>query len=315
MSLGKDSTTTRGVQQVPEAVTISRRSLLRTGGGYLALQAVAPRLNLLAASPARSQSSASVAKTAAPVCLASSRTSYPPLLDRFIAKLDPATDVFPIEVYVVEIEKLLAGWSAEFRGTVHSLDAMRTSLSGHVRASSLRPSKTMALRTAKPLQVERRFFATEIEGREKFLESYAEYLSPFASVETAEYEIYGLRVVSGSPLVVDTEIHYDLVGTCVDKTREQRVGTSSIGWARDQSGAWTVQHWTANTETRSRLTGKGFTGITQHCLAADTPAMAQLNPGIEFSDIGITGIFPFPMGVLSEGGSALNRPAVAPQGR
>lgn len=279
MSEGEDSRSTWGAQKDAELVTISRRTLLRNGVGYLALQAVAPRVSLLVASPTMAQSPA--AKGATPTCLASSRTSYPPLLDRFIAKLDPATDVFPTEVYVVEIEKVLAGWSAELRGTAIGRDAMRASLSERLRASSMHPSKTTALRTAKPLRVERRYFATEVDGREKFLESWADYLSDFASVETAEYEVYGVRVVSESPLVVDTEIHYDIVGTGVDKTREQRVGTSSMVWMRDQSGLWTVQRWTANTETRSRLTGKGFTEITRRCLTAGTAAMAQLNPGID----------------------------------
>ncbi len=61
----------------------SRRSLLRAAGGYVALQAVQPRLSWAVASAATSQSSA--APTPSTACLASARTSYPPLLARFIA--------------------------------------------------------------------------------------------------------------------------------------------------------------------------------------------------------------------------------------
>jgi hypothetical protein len=131
----------------------SRRTLLLTGGSYLALQAVKPRASWLLASPTVFPSSD--AEPAGPMCFASSRTAYPPLLERFISKLDPAADVFPTEVYVAEIEKILEGWSAALCRSVHDHEVFRASLSEGIVASSLRPFEAITLRATKPLHIER----------------------------------------------------------------------------------------------------------------------------------------------------------------
>jgi len=258
----------------------SRRTLLLSGGSYLALQAAKPRVSWLLASTTTSP--LSVSEPALPVCLASSRTSYPPLLEKFIAKLDPATDVFPTEVYAAEIEKLLADWSAALCRSVHDLDSIRRSLSESITASSLQPSETITLRATVPLHIERRSFrGKETTNRESFLNGWEAYIASFASLQVVELEIYAVRIVSESPLRVDTDLHCDLVGTGKDGTREQRVGSWAISWKRNDAEHWIAERWTANTEVRSRLTGPGFTEITAQCLTAGTPGMAQLLPGID----------------------------------
>ncbi len=258
----------------------SRRTFLLSGGSYLSLQAAKPRTSWLLASPTVFPSS--VAEPAVPVCLASSRTAYPPLLERFIAKLDPVTDVFPTEVYVAQIEKLLEGWSAALCRSVHDPDSIRDGLSERITASSWQPSETITLRATKPLHIERRSFrGKETTSRESFISGWAAYLASFVSLQLVELEIYAIRIVSESPLHVDTELHSDLLGMGKDGAKEQRVGSWTISWKRGESGQWIAERWTANTETRSRLSGPGFTEITAQCLTAGTPGMAQLLPGID----------------------------------
>lgn len=256
--------------------TFSRRTFLTASGCYLLLQAARQRTNLLFAS------SPSAESNALPRCFESSRTAYPPLLERFIEKLDPAADIFPTEVYVAELEKQLAGWSAALCHSVHDTKVISGDLSGNLVASSLRPSETITLRASLPLHIERRsFHGAETTVREDFLSSWAMYVAPYAALHLAEFEIYAIRITSQLPLRVETEIHCDLVGTGTDGTKEQRVGSWSISWQRDDSGRWIGERWLANTEVRSRLTGSGFTEITAQCLEAGTPAMAQLLPGID----------------------------------
>jgi tetratricopeptide (TPR) repeat protein len=278
--MAADSTLSSNAKEHRSALMFSRRSLLLTGGSYLALQAAKPRVSWLLASPTVFPSSG--AEPAVPMCFVSSRTAYPPLLERFIAKLDPAADIFPTEVYVAEIEKILQGWSAALCSSAHDLEVFRASLSESIVASSLQPSETIALRASKPLHIERRSFRdTETTSRESFLSNWAAYLDSFAKLELVELEIYGIHIASESPLRVDTELHCDMVGMGRDGTREQRVGSWAISWTRDDTGLWVANKWTANTEVRSRLTGPGFTEITAQCLAADSPGMAQLLPGID----------------------------------
>ena len=147
------------------------------------------------------------------MCFASSRTAYPPLLERFISKLDPASDIFPTEVYVAEIEKILEGWSSALCQSVHDHEVFRASLSESIVASSLRPSETITLRATKPLHIERRSFRdAETTSRESFLSNWAAYLASFAKLQLVELEIYGIHIVSKSPLRVDTELHCDILG-------------------------------------------------------------------------------------------------------
>jgi hypothetical protein len=175
----------------------SRRTLLTTGGCYLALKAVEPQLNWLFASSTPS-------RLVAPSCFASSRTAYPPLLERFIDKLDPAADVFPAEVYVVELESILAVWSVALCKTVHDAKAISDNLSEDLVASSFHPSETLALRVTMPLRTERRLFLSgETTRRERFLNSWTEYVAQYAALQLVEFEIYSIHIVDESPLRVE----------------------------------------------------------------------------------------------------------------
>jgi tetratricopeptide (TPR) repeat protein len=222
------------------------------------------------------------------LCLATSPTLYPPLLEKFISKLDPAADDFVCEQYAAGIQPVLDLWSSSVCNSARNADAVLLHLSESLRACSLVPSKTIPLRTAPPLETERRTFGNlENIGREKFIVEWTAYLAAFASIETFDLQIYGIRVTSDLPLSVDTDIRFNLVGIAHNGSREQRVGAWHLSWSkadrtRDQQQHWAVSKWTADSEVRSRLTGPGFTEITGRCLAADTAGMKQLLPGIDY---------------------------------
>ena len=104
------------------------------------------------------------------LCLATSPTLYPPLLEKFISKLDPAADDFVCEQYAAGIQPVLDLWSSSVRNSARNADAVLLHLSESLRACSLVPSKTIPLRTAPPLETERRTFGNlENIGREKFI--------------------------------------------------------------------------------------------------------------------------------------------------
>lgn len=222
------------------------------------------------------------------LCLATSPTLYPPLLERFISKLDPAADDFVCEQYAAGIQTMLDSWSSAVCNSAKNADAIRSYLAESLRACSLVPSKTIPLRTAPPLETERRTFGAEENiGREKFIAGWTAYLAAFASIETFELQIYGIRATGGQPLGVDTDIRFNLVGTAHNGSREQRVGSWGLSWlkadrAQGNQQQWIVRQWSADPEVRSRLTGPGFTEITGHCLAADAAGMNQLLPGIDY---------------------------------
>jgi tetratricopeptide (TPR) repeat protein/peroxiredoxin len=255
---------------------LTRRGFLRNSGVVLALHAALPRgISWLRADALRFAD-------AAPGCLSLLRTGYPPQLQDIIAKLDPAADAFPSEVYAVEIEKILQTWSAALCQRPHSIGPMGDALSDPLAASSLEPSESKPLRTSGPLRTERRQFGpVESSSRRNFLVGLTAYLAPFASIERVELELYGLRIVHDAPLTIETDLRYDIVGVAKDGRREERVGSWSLSWNRTGQQRWLVDRWVANPEVRSRLTGPGFTEITADFLAAEAPGARQLAAGID----------------------------------
>ncbi len=185
------------------ALKFSRRSFLWSSGAALCFSASRVRAAHLLTSPA----------VRPLLCLATSKTSYPPLLEKFIAKIDPASDIFPTEIYAEEIGKVLSAWSETIRHSARNSDAIRNALHEAVTASSLDPSEIRPLRSSGPLRVERRVFhGAKTNERSEFLTKWATYLSSFATLDVVELEIFGIHIASESPLHVNTEIRYDLVG-------------------------------------------------------------------------------------------------------
>ncbi len=257
----------------PDALArFSRRTFLWTGGAFLGLSAVKLRGAVLPALPA---------PPSAP-CFAASRTSYPPLLEKFIDKLDPAFDDFACEQYAAGINAVLSAWSASLCNSDHGIGEIRAHLSEQFGGRSMFPSQAITLRSNGPLRIERRIFEGEqIADREKFVAALKEYFSGWGALDTAEFEIYGIRATSEPSLVVDTDVRCYFVGSARDETREQRAGSWHLSWVKDEKLGWTVQKWGAGPETLSRLLGPGFNEITGLCLAADSRGMAQLLPGID----------------------------------
>jgi tetratricopeptide (TPR) repeat protein len=255
------------------STTFSRRAFLFTGGAFLALRTSKVRAASL---PAPS------AAPLAPLCLATSRTIYPPMLEQFIDKLDPANDDFVCEQYAVGMQKVLDSWAASLQSSGHSSDALHDHIAESIRFSAFTPSETVPLRKSGPLRSERRSFAgPEISGRKRLIAKWAAYIASFVSIETVELQIFGIRTAGESPLSVDTDIRFNLVGTAHGGSREQRVGVWHLNWEKTEPDQWTVQRWAAAPEIRSWLTGEGFTEVTGHCIAQESTGMAQLLPGID----------------------------------
>ncbi|MFZ0233314.1 MAG: FG-GAP-like repeat-containing protein [Candidatus Acidiferrales bacterium] len=253
----------------------SRRQFLWRSGLALALASPARALSLFGA-PVISIAPVSSG------CLSPYRTGYPPQLQNIIAKLDPAADDFPTEEYAEQFAKILSAWSATLCGATRDLKAIRENLTDPILASSLQPFETTPLRVSGPLHIEKRqFHSPETFSREKFLSSLSSCFSPFAKIELVELEIYAVRVVGDSPLSVETEMRCDIVGNGNDGRREQRVGSWTLSWIRDERQIWRVRGWNAGAEVRSRLRGPGFSDITASCVALDGPGMKQLLPGID----------------------------------
>lgn len=256
----------------PAALTwFSRRRFLRSVGMTLALRAAKLR-----GAPLLPPSALS------PPCLSSSPTPYPPLLARFISKLDPFSDSFLCEQHAVGIQRALDSWITALCASAPAIAIIRSYLSESLTACSLSPSETLPVRKSGPLQIERRDSqAPQSKSAEKFIAELTSCLDAFAKLESLTLDLYGIRISKPSPLTVNTDIRYNLVGTTHDGVREQRVGAWHLTWVKSAIKAdatdWRVTRWAADPELRSRLTGPGFTEITSCCFAPNQ----QLSLGID----------------------------------
>jgi len=257
--------------------SFSRRNFIGKGSLFLALQAANFRKYPLLPGPSALAPDLELATCAWPL-----RSSYPPQLQSIIAKLDPANDQFPSEVYVQQLEEILDGWNKSLPESAHNFQPIAAVLSDPMIASPFEPLATVPLRANGALRTERRSFAAPQQtSQSKFLSALAHYFAEFSKVDLLETEIFQAHLVGGSPQQLDTNIRYDIVGTSNTGRREERVGSWAISWIREEPGTWKIREWSLNSETRSILGGPGFTDITAQSFSAAEPGMKQLLRGID----------------------------------
>lgn len=258
----------------------SRRKFLLGGSTCLAVEAAGFKGRSLFAMEAPLQGGLPPPGSAA--CVASTRVAYPPLLTQFVDKLDPARDVFPTEVYAEQIGRVLDRWRRALCQTPPDHGVFHSDLVPEFTGTPFDSLTTAMLRQRRPLLIEKRIFSRQqISGSDKFERAWASYLGAFETLEVVELEIYGIRVTGEAPLRVETELHFDLVGNGLDGSREQRNGSWRLGWIRANETSWKLAELQADTETRSRLYGPGFTEITAGCLGKNESVQAQLSLGTD----------------------------------
>ena len=154
-------------------------------------------------------------------------------LDDVLLKVLPGADEYLTEKYAFEIMPLLNQWSVELRTAPPALASLTKFLDASIAAAALLPTREVARRSDNGIEVlQRRFARDVVPGRERFLREMENYLLPLSRVETAEFEIVGIKEIAGSASAFDIDIRYDLVGTRKDSGREQRVGHWLTRWSR-----------------------------------------------------------------------------------
>ena len=203
-------------------------------------------------------------------------------LDAVLRKVAAGTDEFLSERHAFEIMARLREWSSALRRARPELDVLSRFLHPSIEASSLRPLEDVVVRKANQLEVRRRRFASNpVPGRERFAEELKSYLGDLQQIETADFQIVAMNEVADTPLTVQAEIRYDLVGTRLANAREQRVGIWLTWWVRTDNGEWNAIRWQAEKETVSRASGPIFIDVTAHALDAIPSYAQQLRFGVD----------------------------------
>jgi tetratricopeptide (TPR) repeat protein len=205
-----------------------------------------------------------------------------PLTDIF-ALVTPGSDGYITEKYADEIGSVLKKWSETLQGGAARVPVLAESLDDSIEASTLVPAAETVLRSAYGIRTVRRQFTSDLaRGRDRFIESLRSWLAAPFQIETAEFEIYGIEQTAEDPLVVQTDIRYDLVLTRSGARKEERVGSWRVEWVRSESGAWKARKWRADQESVATTDGPVFVDVTAQALGGTDSYNRQLLHGADY---------------------------------
>lgn len=217
------------------------------------------------------------------------RPNYPAKspLDDVLRLVAPGSDEYVTEKYAFEIEAILNEWSRAIKAPDESSSAhvsvLAKFLDPAIEATPLLPVNEIKLRSANGIDIVRRRFASDTDaGRDKFLRQVADWLGQISSVETAEFQITSIDQTGQTPLAVNLDIRYDIVGVRKDSGREERIGYWRTDWLRTESGQWRARRWQAANETLAVARGPVYLDITKHALGEIDSYNRQMLRGVDY---------------------------------
>jgi Flp pilus assembly protein TadD/peroxiredoxin len=205
-----------------------------------------------------------------------------PLAD-VLRLVPPGSDEYATEKYAAGIEAILHRWGDDLKISARHYASLAAVLDESIQACSMVPAGESMIRSEFGIDCGRRHFRPELmAGRDRFIEAVRSWLADFSLIETAEFEIYGIRTSSATPLVVTADIRYDFVGRLAKGGREERVGSWRTEWTSTQAGGWAACKWGADEETFCRSQGAVFADITARSLAGVESYPLQLLRGADY---------------------------------
>jgi tetratricopeptide (TPR) repeat protein len=205
-----------------------------------------------------------------------------PLAD-ITALVKPGSDGYDTEKYADEIGSVLENWSNALVASPSNLTALAASLDESIEASTLAPIGNTVLRSAQGIETIKRQFPRDlVHGRDIFIENLRSWLAAPVQIETAEFEIFGIEQIAGSPLTLRVDIRYDIVSMRPKNRKEERVGSWQTEWYRSNSGVWKARKWDAKEETIAAANVPVFVDVTSYALGGVDSYSRQLLHGADY---------------------------------
>lgn len=195
----------------------------------------------------------------------------------------PGSDDYPLEKYAVELESILNNWGIALKKSLQNVSAVAAFTEAQIEASEVGTVTRKPVRAGFGIETFTRSFLTRSKrSREGFIESIGEWLKPVSSIETAEFEIYGIEPIEGSSFTLRVDIRYDIVLTSAGNQREERVGSWRTEWSRDGSEQWRARLWHFGEERIAVVHGAGFSDVTATAFAGVESYRSQLMNGADY---------------------------------
>lgn len=200
-----------------------------------------------------------------------------------LSLVSPGSDEYPTEKYAFEIDSLLQQWSQVLRESIHNLSHVSKFLAPSIHASSLLPIKEVSLRSGYGIDVTKRQFGDTVPSEpERFVKELQDWLETISKIETAEFEIYGIKETGNPPLTLQLEIRYDLVAARKDMLREERTGSWRTEWSRSRSNDWTVRKWKVGEEILSVGSRTAFLDVSVQAMKGTESYKSQMLHGADY---------------------------------
>jgi len=270
-------------RRFPHLLSISRRDFVRWCGMPLAAGITRPlQADLLRLFPDRTGSGACSANSGAEYRLTPHYRAQSPL-DEVIRHTQPGLDAYDTEKYAEEVAAVLAGWSSALCQDPPDARSIAKFLSIDLAATPLQSGEEVPLRTDSSLRVWRgRFPPQSTLRRDTFVRGLELLFDSTWRLRTAEFEVASISVRHESPLVFETRIRYDLVGSRSKDDCEERMGYWDLEWERSADGNLAVRTWRAIEETHSHAAGPVFEDITLWALGGNASYTQQMLRGTDY---------------------------------
>ncbi len=208
--------------------------------------------------------------------------SQSPLSDIF-RLVAPGSDDYPLERDAVEIEALLSDWGDAIKLSLENVATLSAFIDPQIDASPAETPTVEPVRTGFGIHTFRRSFApASTRTRAQFVQHVREWLMAASTIHAAEFEVYGIELITQSPFTLRADIRYDLVLTTHAGTREERVGSWQTEWSRNDSHRLTARLWHFSEEKCAVVQGNAFVDITASAFADVDSYQSQLMHGSDY---------------------------------
>ena len=209
---------------------------------------------------------------------------YPSRLpfEELLRLVAPGADGYATEKFAAELQEVFAKLGRKLRGDRLGSADLTMLLQPGIECTSLRSPKETAIQTNAPIELRKRSYPAETRvGADAFVNELLGYFSSLGKIETAEFDIVGLKQLAGAPPVeLATEVRYALVGSRPDHRREERIGAWRMRWRQDAAGNWIASQWIFAGETAGAAVLL-FTDVTAQALGQTQSYREQLTRGVD----------------------------------
>ncbi|MFZ0635362.1 MAG: FG-GAP-like repeat-containing protein [Candidatus Acidiferrales bacterium] len=210
-------------------------------------------------------------------------------LDAVLKKVPAGFDDFVTEKYQDQVAAVLKRWSSQLLDSPQKATAIEEAMTPNFAGTSPKAAVSQPVRAGSTLQVSRMNYAAETRlDREAFITEWRSFMSSFAKMVTAEFQVTSIRADTtpssslGLPGSLETRIRFELVGTGEDFYREQRVGNWELEWDMLASGDLGLRKWLLIDEERSRSLAPVFVDIASQAFCGDPSYASQLAHGTDY---------------------------------